>query len=94
MSGGHFDYNQHRIQDIIEKLESHLNGTEPFYGDYSKETLDEFKTGLDNLKKAYVYSQRIDWLLSSDDDEETFHRFLKDELNAITITKHPDQTVT
>jgi hypothetical protein len=83
MSGGHFDYNQYRIQDIIEKLESHLNGAEPFYEDYSQETLDEFKKGLDILKKAYVYSQRIDWLLSADDGESNFHERLKEELDAL-----------
>jgi hypothetical protein len=83
MSGGHFDYNQYQIQDIIEKLESHLNGTEPFYEDYSQETLDEFNKGLDILKKAYVYSQRIDWLLSADDGESTFHRRLNEELDAL-----------
>jgi hypothetical protein len=83
MSGGHFDYNQYHIQDIIEKLESHLNGTVPFYEDYSQETLDEFKNGLELLKKAYVYSQRIDWLLSADDGESTFHRRLKEELDAL-----------
>ena len=49
--------------------------------EYSKETIKEFKKGLDILRKAYVYAQRIDWLLSADDGEESFHRKLKEELN-------------
>lgn len=48
---------------------------------YSKETIKEFKKGLNILRKAYVYAQRIDWLLSSDDGEESFHKKLKEELN-------------
>ena len=47
---------------------------------YSKETIKEFKKGLAILKKAYVYAQRIDWLLSGDDGEESFHERLKEEL--------------
>lgn len=50
---------------------------------YSKETIKEFKKGLDILRKAYVYAQRIDWLLSGDDGEESFHRRLKEELNEL-----------
>ena len=49
------------------------------YG-FSKETLDEFKKGLDLLNRAYIYTQRIDWLLCSDDGEESFHKRLKEDL--------------
>ena len=45
-----------------------------------KETLDEFKKGVKLLKQAEVYVQRIDWLLSGDDGEETFHERLKEDL--------------
>ena len=48
---------------------------------YSKETIKEFKKGLDILRKAYVYAQRIDWLLSADDGEESFHKRLKEDLD-------------
>ena len=47
---------------------------------FSKETLDEFKKGLDLLNRAYIYTQRIDWLLCSDDGEESFHKRLKEDL--------------
>jgi hypothetical protein len=83
MSGGHFNYDQYHIRNVIDALESHLNGTEPFYTEYSQETLDEFKKGLVALKKAYVYVHRIDYLLSADDGESTFHERLKEELDAI-----------
>lgn len=52
------------------------------YG-YSKETIDKFKRGLKILKQAAVYTQRIDWLLSGDNSEESFHRRLKEDLEKI-----------
>ena len=55
---------------------------------YSKETIKEFKKGLAILKKAYVYAQRIDWLLSADDGEESFHERLKEELDNLKIKKN------
>ena len=55
---------------------------------YSKETIKEFKKGLAILKKAYVYAQRIDWLLSADDGEESFHRKLKEDLDNLKNKKN------
>lgn len=52
------------------------------YGFY-KETVDEMREGLKVLRKAAVYAQRIDWLLSGDDDEETFKERLNEELRKI-----------
>ena len=40
------------------------------------------------LKKAYVYAQRIDWLLSDDDGEESFHKRLKEELDNLKNKKN------
>ena len=56
------------------------------YG-YSEETIAEFKRGLDILRKAYVYAQRIDWLLSGDDGEDSFHERLKEELEKLNKPK-------
>ena len=50
---------------------------------YSDETIAEFKNGIEILKKAYIYAQRIDWLLSGDDGEESFHKRLKEELQQL-----------
>lgn len=48
---------------------------------YSEETLREFRNGIEAIKKAQVYMQRIDWLLSGDDGEETFHERLAEDLS-------------
>ena len=50
------------------------------YSNYSNETIQEFKNGIEAIKKAYVYIQRIDWLLSGDDGEDNFHKRLKEDL--------------
>lgn len=76
MSGGHFDYNQNRILYIIEDIERIYEGDVR----YSPETMVEFGEAIRALKIAYVFAQRIDWLVSGDDAEETFHERLKQEL--------------
>ena len=119
MSGGHFDYDQWHIQDIVDKIEEYIYGRElgdkrdedyyikdlffwddedkkktekyvyenhrtlPNQYEYSEATITEFKKGLDYLRKAYIYAQRIDWLLSGDDGEESFHERLKEELEEL-----------
>ena len=47
---------------------------------YTDETIAEFKNGIEAIEKAVVYMQRIDWLLSGDDSEESFHQRLKEDL--------------
>jgi hypothetical protein len=79
MSGGYFDYKQYYITDIAESIELFLKNE----NDFSKATIDEFKTAIKLLNKAAVYAQRIDWLISSDDGEESFHERLKEELEEI-----------
>lgn len=49
----------------------------------SEEVLNEFRKGLKILRQAYVYAQRIDWLLSDDDSDESFLKRLKRELEAL-----------
>lgn len=48
---------------------------------YSEETIREMRKGVEILKKAYIYAERIDYLLSDDDGEKEFHERLKNGLN-------------
>jgi hypothetical protein len=50
---------------------------------YSDEVIEEFKKGVEILRKAHVYAQRIDWLISCDDSEESFHKRLKEDLSKL-----------
>ena len=47
------------------------------------ETMAEFKAGLEILRQAHIYAQRIDWLMSGDDGEDSFHRRLKHDLEKL-----------
>lgn len=58
--------------------------------EFSKKTIKEFKKGLSILRKAYVYAQRIDWLLSADDGEDSFHSRLKEELDNLKNKKNEE----
>jgi hypothetical protein len=89
MSGGHFDYAQYRIQEIMDSIEDEIrynssprrDGDEP--RNFSEETISEFAVGLTYLEIAQVYAQRIDWLLSGDDSEKSFHERIIEDLNEI-----------
>ena len=89
MSGGHFDYDQYRIDQIADQVEQLIltNDSEEVteWGDiegrhFTPETISEFQTGLRKLREAAIYAQRIDWLVSGDDGEESFHRRLNADL--------------
>jgi len=82
MSGGHFDYVQYRCDQEAESLSALIEANETVEKDYrySDDTIIEFKKGLVLLRTAAIYLQRIDWLVSGDDGEETFHHRLKEDL--------------
>jgi hypothetical protein len=87
MSGGFFDYSQYRITDIAEQIKEIIRDNEDGIAEecyiYSEKTIDEFRNAVYALRKAAVYAQRIDWLLCSDDGEETFHERLFEDLENI-----------
>lgn len=87
MSGGAFDYKQYIIDDIANLIQEEidLNDDKDEWGQaignlFCKEVIDEFKKGVELLRKAAIYAQRIDWLLSSDDGEESFLERLNEDL--------------
>jgi hypothetical protein len=82
MSGGHFDYKQYDIQWIADCIEEELE--QPSF-EHTKETIKEFEYAEKLLREVYIYVKRIDWYLSCDDGEESFHRRLKQELNGTRI---------
>ena len=43
--------------------------------------LQEISNGLDYLNLAGIYTQRLDWLFSGDDGEDSFFERLEEELN-------------
>lgn len=90
MSGGHFDYKQYHIDDIVREIEFLIeqnNSNElgehgyPVSRGYLEETIAKFKEALTTLRRGAIMAQRIDWLVSGDDAENTFHTRWKEELN-------------
>ena len=85
MSGGKFSYAQSRLSDMAEEIEEIIKRNSVpdefgFSNNFLDETLEEFRKGIELLRRAYVYAQRIDWLVSGDDSEPTFHERLKRDL--------------
>lgn len=103
MSGGYFNYEQYKINDIADSIERLIQANnipalagydEEFWGKealedfrhhhrYSPETIVRFQEAVDILRKGAVYAQRIDWLISADDGEDSFHERLIEELNKL-----------
>ena len=84
MSGGHFNYDQSRIRYIADEIEELITSNDDRFGyGYSAETIAEFEKAVKYLRLAYIYAHRVDWLVSGDDGEESFHQRLKEQLNRL-----------
>lgn len=59
-------------------------GNEIYQPEYTEETIKEYKTAIRALRIAQVYAQRVDWLISGDDGEDSFHQRLAEDLAKIT----------
>lgn len=79
MSGGFFDYQQHRLEDMARDIDRLVarNGTS--YADdpslevhYPPDIIERFKETAHILRQAAEMAQRVDYLLSADDGEDTF----------------------
>lgn len=77
MSGGAFDYAQYRLTSIYQEIQEIIKSEEH---EFSEDTIEEFYKAIRFLKIAQIYVQRIDWLVSDDDSEQTFHERLKEDL--------------
>lgn len=56
---------------------------EKHYGTYREDVQQIFKEGIEILKKAEIYAQRIDWYLSGDDSEDSLVSRLKEDLEKL-----------
>jgi FKBP-type peptidyl-prolyl cis-trans isomerase (trigger factor) len=101
MSGGHFNYAQDKIEDIIDSIQYEIDKSgkplteeeikgifcwsleQTHHYEYPRDIIDEFRKGIYLLRVAKIYAQRIDWLISGDDGEETFRERLKEDLEKL-----------
>ena len=89
MSGGHFNYDQYKIDQIADDIQLLIDTNDSTehdqYGDplgrrYSPEIIQQFRDAIVALRRAQVYAQRIDWLVSGDDGPDSFVERLAEEL--------------
>ena len=82
MSGGHFQYPYHYVNQFTEQLEDDIrnNKKKDGYGycyDFKPETVRELKRILKWCKIAAQLMRHAEWLYSSDDSEEDFAKNIK-----------------
>lgn len=92
MSGGHFNYDQYKVSQIADQIDDLIfhNGSqerasygELRYQEYPPSIVEAFKAAANKMREAYVYAQRIDWLVSGDDGEDSFRRRLAMDLKEL-----------
>jgi hypothetical protein len=59
-----------------------------YYSTYNRKTIGIMKRAVYVLRMAHICAQRIDWMLSGDDSEESLEERLEEELKALK-TKYP-----
>ena len=79
--GGHFDYNQCRVREIAEDIQrliaTNADETLNEWGEkkgrqYPPEIIERFKEAAHTLEQAADMAQRVDYLVSGDDGNESF----------------------
>jgi hypothetical protein len=87
MSGGHFSNNYWILENLAEELNEDINRIiearkkedEHDWYYFSEETLAKIIQTKETLEKVSKMFKRVDWLLSGDDGEDSFHRRWKEE---------------
>lgn len=83
MSGGKFDYQQYRIEDIAVEIDHVIGSNDdksldewggPRGKNYPPEIIEKFREAAHTLRQGAEMAQRVDWLLSGDDGESSFFR--------------------
>ena len=96
MSGGHFNYDQYKIGQIADDIQLLIDNNDSTerdsYGDplgrrYSPEITQHFRDAIVALRRAQVYAQRIDWLVSGDYGPDSFVERLAEDLGE-DLKKH------
>lgn len=59
-----------------------------YYPQYNRKTIDIMKRAVYVLRMAYIYAQRVDWMLSGDDGEDSLVERLEKELAELKKKYH------
>ena len=77
----------HDLDDSDKEYVRINKHTIPNRYDYKDEVVEKMKEGINIIRKAFVYAQRIDYLLSGDDGEASFLQRLQKDLDKLNETK-------
>jgi len=90
MSGGRFEYKQYDMFWIADDIQGiiDLNG-EPdedgYVCEYAPETIEIMNYAEKMVRLAATLAHRVDWLVSGDDCEESFHDRVAKEIEALNV---------
>jgi len=96
MSGGYFDYKQYEIDTIADSInqliKNNVSREIDSFGDeigrkYPVDIIEKFKLTVKTLRLAAVMAQRVDWLVSGDDGEDSFRARWKEEMDILQSNK-------
>lgn len=73
-----------------ERKDYFFCGDDTHLYEYPEDIILEFKQGVHLLRMAQIYAQRIDWLLSGDDGEDSFRKRLKEDLEKLKQQDNED----
>ena len=84
MSGGSFNYDQYKIQDVYEEIERILaeavDDPDGYYGTMSDDVKEDMHSVMCTLMRCKIHVDRLDYLIAGDDGEETYHERLAEDL--------------
>jgi hypothetical protein len=89
MSGGHFNYQQYRIEDIAVEIDELIAANDDETLDqyntrrgngFPSDIIEKFKEASHTLRQAAEMAQRVDWLVSGDDGLHCFMRRWDEEV--------------
>lgn len=75
--------NSQELSEIEDRIAPRDDFGYPIGRNYSPEVIEKFKEGYYHLRMAEIYAHRIDWLVSSDDDEKSFLERLEENLKDV-----------
>jgi hypothetical protein len=80
VSGGYFGYAQYKIDQISDQISEVIRDNDKSQFPFSPATIQKLTEAIYALETAFVYAKRVDWLISGDDDEESFQKRLLEDL--------------
>lgn len=84
MSGGHYDYNQYRLKNIVDQIDEDFTrlGKEDEYGyvfELEPEVIEVMKQVKIELETLYQKVHDLDWVISGDSGVEILEKYLKND---------------